>query len=138
MTLVVRPVTSQSAARSRSTIRSRSVGGASNRASKRARAPPDGSNDRDLEPIEREDVAASAGGLHFGLHRIEHAMQDLQRLTRAGWRHSLRGIVERARDHRFELAGLAEDVHRASYLINPAAAAAVTISPATGAAAVPP
>ena len=92
---------------------------------------------RDLEARERKHMPPAAARLNVPRHVVDDRVHDLDRLARAGRAHVRRGALDPRGQRGFQPANASQDVH-GRHLINARSAAALTISPASGAAAAPP
>ena len=88
--------------------------------------------------VEREDAAAAAARLHFLHGCLDERVNNLEGLPRAGLNEVSDPPIDRARNFRFEVTNSSKNIHALHFPINPASVAAVTISPAAGAAVAPP
>jgi hypothetical protein len=94
--------------------------------------------DRQRDGVEWKDPPASATRLNLLLGRFDDRVNDLERLARTGSDESSNRAIECASELRFEVPGPSQKIHIHHFPISPAAAAALTISPAAGAAVMPP
>ena len=88
-----------------------SVGSIANVASNRARSVPRRHGQQHANAVEREQLPAAPGGLHLALDGLHDRVRDFERLAAARRNHARRGAIHGARQPRFELPGLGQDVH---------------------------
>ena len=93
--------------------------------------------DRHRHGVEGKHAPAAAARLHLRLGRFDDRVNDLEGLASSGSDESADGAIECAGELRLEVSGLSQKIHVAHFPIRPAATAALTISPAAGAAVMP-
>jgi hypothetical protein len=97
-----------------------------------------GREERHCDGVEREHPPAAAARLDFLLGRLDNRVDDFERIARPRPHESSNRAIEGAGELRFEVPGFSQKIHVRQFLISPAAAAALTMSPAAGAAVRPP
>jgi hypothetical protein len=97
-----------------------------------------GRQNGERDAVERKHALAATAWLDLVRDRLDHQMDDLQRFARAGSDGIAGGAIKSAGDREFQSSSFSKKIHGVHFNTSPLCAAAVTISPATGAALVPP